>query len=190
MRKSLSLLLCIVPPSLVLVAGLILASFYGFRQIPDLFEETARGLLPQGFQAELLTKGKYTVWLPVEVKSESERERDWLPPGGRLYLFDVASSQELELATSDHRVKFIGDEKSVSLGSFESQNYGQIVEVKATGLVEPLLISISLDNTGRKLATIFTLIVIIGITLMAAILLFIFMVHRREIVVEASLRSA
>jgi hypothetical protein len=87
-------------------------------------------------------------------------------------------------------VKFIGDEKSVSLGSFESQNYGQIVEVKATGLVEPLLISISLDNTGRKLATIFTLIVIIGITLMAAILLFIFMVHRREIVVEASLRSA
>lgn len=190
MRKSLSLLLCIVPPSLVLVAGLILASFYGFRQIPDLFEETARGLLPQGFEAELLTKGKYTVWLPVEVKSESERERDWLPPGGRLYLFDVASAQELELATSDHRVKFIGDEKSVSLGSFESQNYGQIVEVKATGLVEPLLISISLDNTGRKLATIFTLIVIIGITLMAAILLFIFMVHRREIVVEASLRSA
>lgn len=112
------------------------------------------------------------------------------PPGGRLYLFDVASAQELELATSDRRAKFIGDEKSVSLGSFESKNYGQIIEVKATGLVEPLLISISLDNTGRKLATIFTLIAIIGITLIAAISLFILLLHRREIVGEASLRSA
>jgi hypothetical protein len=190
MRKSLSLLLCFVPSAIVFIAGLILAGLYGFRQIPDLFEETARGLLPQGFEANLLTKGKYTVWLPVEVKSESERERDWLPPGGQLYLFDSASEQELELVTSGNKVKFIGDEKSVSLGSFETQKDGQIIEVKATGLAEPVLISISLDDPGKKLATIFTLIAIVVITLMTAISLFVFSVHRWPIAKEAALKSA
>ena len=189
MRKSLSLLLCFVPSAIVFIAGLILAGLYGFRQIPDLFEEAARGLLPQGFEANLLTKGKYTVWLPVEVKSESERERDWLPPGGQVYLLDSASEQELELEASGHRVKFIGDEKSVSLGSFETQKDGQIIEVKAKGLAEPVLISISLDDPGKKLATIFTLIAIVVITLMTAISLFVFSVHRWTIAKEAGLKS-
>jgi len=82
--------------------------------------------------------------------------------------------------------KYIGDEKSVSLGSFESQQDGQVVEVKGTGLIEPVMISISVDNTGKKLATVFTLVGIVVVTLMTAISMFIYLLHRRQKIVEAS----
>ena len=190
MRKPLTLLVCFALPALVLTGGLILAGLFGFRQIPELFEETARGMIPQGFEAKLEKRGKYTVWLPVEGDGLSESSQGRLPPGGRVYVFDAASARELELMTWIKGEKFIGDERSVSLGSFESRQDGQIVEVKGTGLSEPVMVSISIDNTGQKLATVFTLIAIVGITLMAAITLFIFLLHRRQKSVDASFETS
>lgn len=67
-------------------------------------------------------------------------------PGLAVFPFDEEGEQEIKRVAPDHRVKLIGDEKSVSLRSSESQKDSQIVEVKATGLPELLLISISLNN--------------------------------------------
>jgi len=97
MRKPLSLLICFALPTLVLAGGFILAGLYGVRQISKLFEETARGILPQGFEARLEEIGKYTVWLPVNSESEGEETSQRLPPGGRVYIFDAPSARELEL---------------------------------------------------------------------------------------------
>ena len=182
------MLLCFALPGLVLVGGLLLAGFYGFRQIPDLFQESARGMLPQGFEAKLEERGKYTIWYPVEESEEGGEER--FPPGARVYVFDAASAQELRMSKWLQGTKYIGEEMSISLGTFESTRDGQIVEVKGTGLNEPVLISISLDNTNEKLATVFTLIAIVGISLMLSISMFIYLLHRRQKAVDASIEPS
>ena len=108
-----------------------------------------------------------------------------MPPEGRVYVFDAASAGELDLITWIKGEKFIGDQRHVSFGSFESQQDGQIVEVRGTGLIEPVLVSIAIDNMSQKLITVFTLITIAWVTLVAAIIPFIDLLHRRDKSVDA-----
>ena len=48
-------------------------------------------------------------------------------PGVAVFPFDEEGEQEIKRVAPDHRVKLIGDEKSVSLRSSESQKDSQIV---------------------------------------------------------------
>ena len=169
-----------------LVGGYILGGLYGLRQIPGIFCETARGMIQQGFKSKPEKRGKYTVWLSGEGDGTLEGAQGQLPPGGRVYVFDAASARELDLITWIKGEKFIGDQRSVSFGSFESQQDCQIVEVKGTGLIEPAMVSISIDNAGQELITAFTLITIVGVTLVAAIILFIDLLHRRHKSIDPS----
>ena len=143
-------------------------------------------MIPQGFESKLERRGKYTVWLPVEGDGRLEGPQGQLPPGGRGYVFDAASARKLDLIRWIKGEKFIGDQRYVSFGSFESQQDCQIVELKGTGLIEPVMVSISIDNTGQELITVFTLITIVGVILVAAIILFIDLLHRRHKSIDPS----
>lgn len=45
---------------------MVLSGLHGFRQISELFGETARGMIPRGFGSKLERTGEYTIWLPME----------------------------------------------------------------------------------------------------------------------------
>lgn len=187
MRKQLSLFLAFLIPLVILLAGLLGAGLYGFKAFPELLVEAGRGTLPEGFEVELEKPGNFTVWL-------HERGRDgekfyWtdgtLPPGGKVYLFDEASGREIPMKSWVSASKNIGQDRAVSLGSFDGAREGQKVEIRGAGFSRPILLSISPTNTSRVLQVVFTLLAIVVLTLTVAICTFILLIHRYRHSVEA-----
>ncbi len=187
MRKPISLILCFGLPALFLVGGFVLAGLYGFRKIPEIFQESARGTLPEGFVVRLNKAGKYTVWLSLgDGRDFSDAPAaEELPPGSRLFVFDDASGRELEVSRWGQSTKFIGDEKSVSLGSFEAVRPEQLIEVKGTGFSEPVMVSVSPATTRRTLGVVLTLVGIVGVTLTVSIFSFVTLIQRRQCAVDS-----
>jgi hypothetical protein len=188
MRKPVSLLACFFIPFLVLVLGLSLAGIYGYRAIPWLFEETARGMIPEGFEVPLGNPGKYTVWLFERGQGEEGfyRGSGKLPPGGKLHIFDSSTGREIPLTNWVVATRNSGHEKAVSLGTFMGQREGQVVEVKGTGLRKSMLVSVAPSNTGPVLRVVLSLLGIVALTLSAAILLFLLLLHRRQKILEGN----
>ena len=189
MRKPLSLILCFLVPALILLLGLLGAGVYGFRMIPRLFEETGRGVLPEGFQVEVPKPGKYTLWLYArgQYGGNFYRSAEKLPPGGKVYLFEEASGREIPITKWVAATKNFGHERAVSLGTFLTRREGEVVEVKGTGFSRPVLVSIAPTNTNQVLRVVFTLIAIVVLTLTVAIFAFLLLIHRYKTLVESSL---
>jgi len=182
MNRPLPLIVCLLVPFLIVVFGLVLAGLYGYRQIPNLIEETARGFVPEGFTATLPEPAKYTVWLHVTALTEGEDYRgpEELPPGGRVYIFDASSGREIPLNKWLDATKHIAGEKAVSLGTFETNRVDQRVELEGSGIRDPVLISITPANTGRALGVVLSLIGIVFLSLSVGIIAFFILLHRRQ----------
>lgn len=186
MKRPLSLILCFLIPSIVLMFGLILGGVYAFQEIPRLFHESARGEVSGGFPATLEEPGKYTVWL--EVKEEDlriYREKDnRLPPGASVHVFDANTGKELELTNWISSTKSIGEVNAISLGTFLVQRSGQEVEVKGSGFRAHATASISPTNTNRTLRIVLTIMGIIVVSITVSIFLFMILLHRRQKMLE------
>lgn len=95
-----SLIICFGFPITILVAGFSLAGFFGFRNIPNLMNEVRRGNVLEGFQLTIETPGRYSVW-SVLAEDASARaikaERLGLPPGARVYVYNVKNGREIPL---------------------------------------------------------------------------------------------
>lgn len=187
MRRPIPLLICFAIPLILLLIGAAFAGMYGFREIPKLLDETARGMVPPGFVAVLGPPGKYTVWHYErgQIGEKFHRGGESLPPGGRIYLYDQASGREIDVSKWLASTKTLGHERATSLGSFSSVRAGQRVEVKGTGLAKPVLISIAPENTSRVLKVVFILLGIILLSLSVAITTFLVLLHRRNQAIEA-----
>ncbi|MDF1849388.1 MAG: hypothetical protein P1U85_01045 [Verrucomicrobiales bacterium] len=187
MRRPIPLLVCFAIPLLLLIIGAAFAGVYGFREIPKLLDETARGMVPQGFVAQLGSPGKYTVWLYErgQIGAEFYRGTEKLPPGARIYLYDEASGREMEVSKWLNSSKTLGHERAVSLGSFSGLREGQRVEVKGSGFSKPVLISIAPENTGRVLRVVFILLGMILLALSVSITVFLVLLHRRNQAIES-----
>ena len=181
MKRLLTLAAVGVLPLLDFLAGFTAAGVYGFGAIPRLFVETARGMVPDGYTTKLDDVGTYTLWLQVRGQEDGvfHRGPESLPPGARIYLFDQASGQEVSVSKWIDAEKNIGHERAVSLGTFKGERPGQLVEVRGTGLLRPVLISISPLDNGTVLSVLVTLVGIIMASLIVAILLLLFLVERR-----------
>tara|TARA_R110002096_G_scaffold354182_1_gene547376 strand:- start:6011 stop:6583 length:573 start_codon:yes stop_codon:yes gene_type:complete len=186
-KKPISLLLCFALPAFFLIGGLVIAGLYGYRQIPSLTQESGMGFLPEGFSMTLEEAASYTVWLTVVPKADANEGAEKLPPGGRLYIFDEASGRELKLSQWAKATKYVGDAKSVSLGTFVTTRPKQMVELKGAGFNMPVPVSVAPTNMKRVLGVVLTLLAIVCVTLMVSITALIAMLHQRQKTVEAAL---
>lgn len=186
MKRPGSLIVCFLIPAIILMLGLILAGMYGYREIPPLFHESVRGEVPDGFSTVLEEPGNYTVWLhvPEEDLEEFREVPNKLPPGASIHVFDVGSGNEITLTSWISSTKSLGEESAISLGTFASQREGQEIEVKGSGLREPVLVSVAPSNMNKTLRIVLTIMGIVVLFLTAAIFLFIFLIHRRQKMLE------
>lgn len=182
MKRPVPLFICLAVPLIVFLIGASLASVYGFREIPKLLDESARGLVPEGFEASLDRPGKYTVWLQVRgaIGNHFHRGPEKLPPGARIYLYEAESGREIEVIKWLQATKNIGHEHAIALGTFRVGREGQRVEVRGSGLSRPVLISISPENTGRVIQVILSLLGIFALTLSVALGCLFLLLHRRN----------
>ncbi|MDF1860303.1 MAG: hypothetical protein P1U87_08810 [Verrucomicrobiales bacterium] len=186
MKRPGSLIVCFLIPAIVFMLGLILAGVYGYREIPPLFHESARGEVPNGFSTVLEAPGNYTVWLHVP-ESDLEKFRNLankLPPGASIHVFDVESGIKIDLTSWISSTKSLGEESAISLGAFTSQRQGQQIEVKGSGLREAVLVSVAPSNMNKTLRIVLTIMGIVLVFLTASIFLFIFLLHRRQKMLE------
>jgi len=159
---------------LVLASGLIGAWQYGASEFPQFFEESARGVLPEGFEFAPAVAGVYTMWLHgVEmgngVESPVEIREGLLPPSARIYVFDGASGNEVPQHSSPPMLRNIHGQRTVSLSEFELSGAGQTIEVKASGLGSPVVLSITPADRGRILLAFLAIAVILAVSLSLSI---------------------
>lgn len=178
-----SLLLCFGFPITILVAGFSLAGLFGFRNIPQLMSEVGRGDVHAGFELSLETPGRYTVWSVLTEDAPARAikvERLGLPPGARVYLYDVESGREIALTKLLQQKKSYGGETSVSLGTFDTRVPDQAVEFKGTGIRRETTVSVTPENTSLAVQVFLMLLGIVLVSIAVAIFLFIFLIHRRQ----------
>lgn len=187
MTRAIPLFACFILPLVLLLIGAVFAGVYGFREIPRLLDENARGMVPQGFVAQLDERGKYTIWLHErgQIGIEFYRGSDELPPGGNISVYDEASGGEIEVRKLMNSTKTLGHERAVSLGSFSIDREGQRVEIKGSGLSKPVLISVSPENTAKVIQVICSLLGIVFLALVLSIGTFLWLLHRRNHAIES-----
>lgn len=190
MNKPMSLLVCFLIPVIFLLLGLALAGSFAYREIPRLFEEEGRGVIPDRFTVTLGEPGKYTVWLISETKVESEALKEMkLPPGGKIHIFDANQGTQIPLNNWIQSTRISGGEQAVSLGHFQVNQPGMEVEIKGSGVRREFTLSVSQSNMGRTLRVVMTLLTIVLISLSVAIFIFIALLHRRQKVMESNATS-
>ena len=190
MTRPIHLFVCFLIPFVLLLIGAVSAGVYGFREIPQLLDETARGMVPKGFVVRLEDPGKYTVWLHERgsIGVDFYRGSDQLPPGGSISVYDVVSGREIEVKKWMNSTKTIGHERAVSLGSFVSDKEEQNVEIKGSGISKPVLIAVSRANTARVIGVVCTLLGIVLVALVLSIGAFLWLLHRRKLANESGVR--
>ena len=165
---------CVAVPALLLLSGLGLGGYYGYREIPALEVTVASGQVPPGFEAVIAEPGKYNLWLATE-------KPDYPAPAGmRLHVFSDRTKQELPLDTWFRSSRWTGSGHYVSMGRFETSAPTETVEVKSVGAAGFFEVSVSPHNESGLLRIILTLMGIIAITISAAITVFLFLIHRRQ----------
>ncbi|MEX2580411.1 MAG: hypothetical protein WD342_15240 [Verrucomicrobiales bacterium] len=175
-------------PLAVLALGFTLAGMYGSRRIPELLQVTARGVVPPGFVGILGEKRSYTLWLglPAWDLSDKPDVTSYLPPGAEISIIDLSSGDEIELADRVAVTRNTGGERMISLGKFESERVGQQIQLKGTGISEPVTMSIAPTNLGQVLTVSLTLLGIIAASVGVAVFLFYFLLGRRQRKLDAA----
>jgi hypothetical protein len=165
---------CVAVPALLLLSGLALAGFYGYREIPSLEITVAGGEVPPGFDAVLAEPGKFNLWLATPEGAEAP------PPGIKLHVFSKRTGQELPLDSWFRSPRLSGRDAYVSMGRFETFAPNEAVEIKSVGAAGFYQVSLSPHHESALLRIILTLMGIIAITISAAITVFLILIHRRQ----------
>lgn len=176
MNEKTSSSLALVVALAVLAVGFTAAGIYGGIRIPQLLEVNARGVVPPGFVAVLGEKKQYTLWLAIpdgeETPEEGLEQIEMMPPGAELRLIDLSSGDLIEIEKSVPVRRRSGGELVVSIGDFETERRGQQIQLKASGLAEPVTMSIMPKNLGQVLRVSMGLVGITVFTIVGAYTLF------------------
>lgn len=169
---------CVAVPALLLLSGLGMAGYYGYREIPALEVTVASGQVPPGFEAVIAEPGKYNLWLATD-------KPDYPAPAGmRLHVFSNRTKQELPLDTWFRSSRWTGSSEYVSMGRFEAAAPHETVGVKSVGTSGILEVSVSRHNESGSFRIILTLMALVAMTIPAAIPAAIpallFPIHRRQ----------
>ena len=165
---------CVAVPALLLMSGLGLAGFYGYREIPALEVTVAGGEVPPGFETVLVEPGKYNLWLATPESDEGVR------PTMKLHVFSKRNGQEFPLDSWFRSSRLSGRDSYVSMGRFETYAPNEAIEVKSVGASGFFQVSLSPHRESGLLRVILTLMGIIAITISGAITVFLFLIHRRQ----------
>jgi len=187
MKRPLNLLVCLLVPALVLVAGLALAGTYRYRAMPELMKDIAKGMAPPGFSVKLPKAGTYTIWLNTHALFDGDAfdYEDQLQEGGRIFIFDQATGKALDVQTLVLSKRAFGRDTAVSLGNFETLKPNQTIEVKASGLRRPALIGIAPNRLADSMDILLHLLGILCLTCFLAFLILAVLLHRRKRQLEA-----
>lgn len=187
MRKTPSLLFCFVAPVIALWIGIGIVGIIGYQKVPEFLKEIGGGAFAEGFTLTLSESGKYLVWCenPKEESSIEVNKSTGLPTGGRVFVFDAGSSAKLPLLQLLKFERKIGGVKSHSIGVFETSRPNQEILVKGTGVPAALSGSITPDNSAELVRLMLSLLAIVLFTFAVAIGLFIFLLHRRQKMLQA-----
>lgn len=146
-------------------------------------DEVGRGDVHAGFELGIEDPGRYTVWSVLAedatVRAIKE-ERLGLPPGARVYLFNIENGRELSLTKLLQQKKAYAGEVSVSLGTFDTNVVDQKVEFKATGILRKTIVSVTPENTAEAVQVFVMLLGIVLVSIALAIFVFILLIHRRQ----------
>lgn len=158
-RQKGPVVLHVAVPLSILLSGAILAFVYGSRKIPKLLEETARGVLPSGFEVKLPEERKYILWIHSKgsFAGKEYQSAGEVPPGAKIFVFDRASARQLAIKPDDSLKRHGNGESALSFGSFQAERPGEIIEVKSTGLKMPLLITLTAYSPGEVMRILLTI---------------------------------
>ncbi len=185
-RRPLSLAICLLVPFVILVLGLGLAGWQGYQASIDLRKENGRGLVPPGFTVEIAEAGKHTLWLHTYTVFEGEayESGDRLRPGAKLLLVDESTGEAIDLNPYVSARKSMGAERAVSLGTFEVGKPTRL-GIMGSGFPDSAVLSVAPVKLAQVFRTIAEVGGIAALTLFAAILALIVLLHRRQKSMEA-----
>lgn len=190
-RRPLSLVVCLLVPFVILVAGLSLAAVQGVRSFRTLLKENGRGPVPPGFVVEIGETGSHTLWLHTyslhEGKSYESDER--LPTGSQLVLTNESTGQDVPLFSSLNSQKNLGSETAVSVGTFEARA-GDRIAVQGTGFADAVLLSVAPAKLGEVFGLVLQVGGIAAISFFLSIALLIILLHRRQKAMQAEVQMA
>lgn len=185
-RRPLSLAVCLLVPFVILVLGLGLAGWQGYQASLDLRTENGRGLVPRGFTVEVTEAGKHTLWLHTYTVFEGEayESSDRLKPGAKVLLVDESTGEAIDLNPYPSAKKSMGAERAVSLGTFEVMKPTRL-GVMGSGFSDSAVLSVAPVKLAKVFRTIAEVGGVAALTLFAAILALIVLLHRRQKSMEA-----
>lgn len=179
-RRPLSLLVCLLTPLVILMMGVIAALGIVVRASPELRAETGRGLAPPGFQVELPEAGGYTVWW---IRDKID---DTLPDATRVLVLDAGSNDPIDLTTLVPISGEVADESHLSMGRLQVTRPTRI-DVRISGASIPVTLAVTPVKTGKMLSVVFTVGLIMVITVLVSIVvLFVLLQRRRAVIDEAA----
>ncbi len=174
MNERMSSAVALLAALIILAIGFSAAGIYGGREIPDLLQVTARGVVPPGFVAVLGKQKSYTVWLAIDDEQEEIARPvgpiDYLPPSAEVEIVDLSTGNAIELVRKPPIRRLAGGETTISLGEFQSERPGQQIQLKASGLKDSVTMSVIPTNIGHVLRVSISLIGITVVTIATALL--------------------
>ena len=181
MKRPLNLFFCFLIPAALLVTGWFYGAGYRSRHMPELMKDIGQGMAPPGFIVPLPEKGKYTLWLATAsmIDGRSYTHSGDLPEEAKFQLVEKNTGRGIELFPLKSKRKFQG-EKAVSIADFEIAEPYQNIEVKATGLKSPVLLSIAPDRRDASINLLLHLLGTISVTLFLAFVSLAVLLHHRK----------
>lgn len=182
MKRPLNLVVCFLVPIVILLIGGIYAVTYWYQSAPRLMEEVGRGVVPSGFPVTVDKPGKYTVWLNTYTVFEGKgyEHSDELPAGAEVLIFDQGKGGRLEMNQWVLSKRKFEGQTAVSLGTFDLLKPNTVLEVRSTGIKEPVVISISPNRAGESVQVALHLVSVVAISLTLAVASLIILLHRRQ----------
>ncbi len=153
-------------------------------------QDAGTGFVPPGFSVELPNAGKYTLWLRTRTQYGGTLEKydAQLPEGVKVHVFDKVSRKEIGLLVKKSK-RFFHGEKAVCLGDFKTLRNHQIIEIQASGLAKPIVLSVTANRHDDSMSLLFHLLGILCITLFLAFVALAIPLHHRKKQLEASPES-
>lgn len=164
-----------------------MGSNYRSRKMPELMQDIEIGVFPTDFSVEIARAGKYTLWLHTKTVYEGKayEQENQLPEGVTVHVYDKVNGKEIELLPVKSKRSFQG-EKAVSIGDFETAKINQIIEIKASGLVDALVIGVAPNRSNESLSLLFHLLGTVCLTLLPAFVILAVLLNRRRKQLQAA----
>ncbi len=182
MKRPLNLVICLLIPFVIFVAGLVFGAVRVVKALPELTAEAARGVMPGVIEFSIAEPGRYTVWLHTVTNFEGKayEHEDRLPAGGEVLIYNKESGSALDLYQGLNATKTINRDSAVAIGAFETAQPNQVLEIRSSGISDPLVVSVAPGKMRDVFGLVMQALGILCITLLVAIVTLILLLHRRQ----------